>query len=237
MDKIYSRKVIKVPKIKMFFSNNRKSSKMVKVIAVFAIAFAVVFGIYSSINPVYDSLARNQAKVISTEIVNIESSKILREINYEDLVKIEKDNNNNITMLKFDVIKMNMLASDIAYNIQAQLNNPESNIISIPLGSFFGIKYIAGIGPRIEVKLLPAGNVITDFRSSFESVGINQTIHRIYLKVTSKVSIISGYDIIQEDITNQVLMAETVIVGKIPESYYNLSTDELQPEDTTTLMR
>lgn len=170
MDKIYSRKVIKLPKINRSFSNNNREGKMVKVIAVLAIAFAVVLSVNNSINPIYNLLAKHQAKSISTEILNVESSKLLKDIKYEDLVKIERDSSENINMLKFDVVRMNLLASDIAYNVQTELNNKKEDIIQIPLGSLFGIKYLSGFGPKINIKIVPAGNLDTEFKSEFESV-------------------------------------------------------------------
>lgn len=230
-DKIYSRKVIKIPKIKMNYS---KKTIFIKVIVIFTIAFTVLLGINQSMQPVFKELAKNEAKVISTEILNIESSKVLKNVSYEDLVKVEKDNNNTITMLKFDVMEMNMLASDIAYNIQQELNKKENDEIYIPMGSLSGISYLSGFGPKIKMQIIPAGNVITDFKSVFEDSGINQTIHRIYLDVVCQVNIVSPYETIQENILNQILMAETVIVGEIPETYYNL--EGVQKEETVDLI-
>ena len=211
-DKIYSRKRIQIPKFRW---NYPEKKNFVKVIVILTIAFTVLFSVNSSIEPIFKELAKNKAKEVATEILNIESSKVLKDVHYEDLVKIEKDDNNTITMLKFDVIEMDMLAS-------------------IPLGSLAGVPYFAGIGPKIQIQIIPAGNVITDFKSVFEEKGINQTIHRIYLDVICQINIISQYEVIKEDILNQILMAESIIVGKIPESYYNL--EGVKMEDTIDLM-
>lgn len=230
-DKIYSRKRIQIPKFRW---NYPEKKNFVKVIVILTIAFTVLFSVNSSIEPIFKELAKNKAKEVATEILNIESSKVLKDVHYEDLVKIEKDDNNTITMLKFDVIEMDMLASDMAYNIQQELDKEENNKLSIPLGSLAGVPYFAGIGPKIQIQIIPAGNVITDFKSVFEEKGINQTIHRIYLDVICQINIISQYEVIKEDILNQILMAESIIVGKIPESYYNL--EGVKMEDTIDLM-
>ena len=89
-------------------------------------------------------------------------------------------------------------------------------------GSITGSRYLAGVGPRIQIKILPLGSVTTDFKSKFESSGINQTIHKIYLDVACKVNVVTPYDSIETEIVNQVLMTESVIIGEIPETYYNL---------------
>ncbi len=66
------------------------------------------------------------------------------------------------------------------------------------------------------------GDVETDLRSEFTSQGINQTLHRVYLQVKCEVNILTPFDNISREITNQVLLMENVIVGNIPNTYYNL---------------
>lgn len=128
----------------------------------------------------------------------------------------------NIKMLKMNTMKINMLASDIAYNIQQELYKQENSNIAMPLGSITGSRYLTGFGPKIQIKILPVGSVITNFKSEFQAAGINQTIHRLYLEVTCRITIITPYDSVEADILNQILMTESVIVGEIPEAYYNL---------------
>ena len=189
---------------------------------IFIIAFITMTAIIQRINPMFNTVCKEKAKAIATEIVNKQASKILKGINYEDLVKIEKDKAQNIKLLKLNTVKINMLASEIAYNVQQELYKTENNQIKIPIGSITGLKYLVGFGPKINISIYPVGSVTTKFNSEFNSAGINQTIHRIYLDVSCKVTIVTPYDKIESEITNQVLMTELVIVGNIPETYYNL---------------
>ena len=85
-----------------------------------------------------------------------------------------------------------------------------------------GIRFLSGMGPSIPMKLSTTGTVETNVRSEFESKGINQTIHRLYLDVECRVSILTPYNTIEDSITNQVVLIENVIVGLIPSTYYNL---------------
>lgn len=78
------------------------------------------------------------------------------------------------------------------------------------------------MGPDITIKMMTDGNVITDLKSEFKEAGINQTLHRVYLEVVCNVTILTPYETITETITNQVLLIEGVIVGNIPDAYYNL---------------
>ena len=89
-------------------------------------------------------------------------------------------------------------------------------------GSFTGFKLLSGKGPRINIQIVPIGNVETDLRTEFSAKGINQTLHRIYLQVNAKVDILTPFHNIEKQISNQVLLVENIIVGNIPESYYNL---------------
>lgn len=70
--------------------------------------------------------------------------------------------------------------------------------------------------------MMTEGTVETDLKSEFKDAGINQTLHRIYLEVKCNVNILTPYDTITETITNQVLLTEGVIIGNIPNTYYNL---------------
>lgn len=90
-------------------------------------------------------------------------------------------------------------------------------------GSFTGFKLLSGKGPGIPIRISTIGNVETDLRSEFTSQGINQTLHRVYLQVECEVSVLTPFENITEKITNQVLIAENVIVGKIPNTYYNFN--------------
>ena len=92
----------------------------------------------------------------------------------------------------------------------------------MPFGSFTGINLLSGRGPGIEIRISSIGNVETDLRSEFTAQGINQTLHRIYLQVKCQVSILTPFEDITRDITNQVLIMENVIVGTIPDTYYNI---------------
>ena len=78
------------------------------------------------------------------------------------------------------------------------------------------------MGPNIPIKISTSGTVITKVRSEFENAGINQTIHRIYLDVSCSVSLLTPYNVVEEKITNEVLLIENVVVGLIPSTYYNL---------------
>ncbi len=89
-------------------------------------------------------------------------------------------------------------------------------------GSFTGVRILSGLGPSIPIKFASSGIVETKIRSEFQSTGINQTIHKIYLEVTCTVSVLTPYNVVDKKITNEVLLLENIVVGLIPNTYYNL---------------
>ena len=153
--------------------------------------------------------------------MNNASNIVLEKINYNDIVKIEIDGDNN-KVLKTDVTIINKIASNIALEIQKELNELEKQKVKIPLGSLTGNKYLAGVGPSININVITSKNILTEIKNEFESKGINQTVYRIYLELTCDVNIVTQYKTIEDKIINQVLLVEIVIVGDVPNSYYNL---------------
>ena len=125
-------------------------------------------------------------------------------------------------MIKSNMIPINEIISDVAVKIQNSINDRGKENIKITIGSFTGSKLLSGSGPGIPIKISSIGNVETDLRSEFSAQGINQTLHRVYLQVDCEVSVLTPYNTISEKVSNQVLLIENVIVGKIPNTYYNL---------------
>ena len=201
--------------------NSKKLKKMMPIIIIFFIAIIVCYTIWKSFIPIFEILCKDEAKMIATIITNEETTNVMNKYNYETFFNIEKAENGDIQMISANVLRINQITSDIALNIQKSLRNEDKRSISIATGSLTGIRILAGFGPRIPVKLSTAGNVETDLKSEFTSQGVNQTIHRVYLEVSSTVNILTPFSTIQENIQNQILFLENVILGQIPSSYYN----------------
>ena len=195
---------------------------MLKVIVILMIAFLVAKLILDSILPVFDKMCEEKAISIATVISNNKATEVMAEHTYDEIFTIEKDKNGNIAMIKSNVIPINEIISDVAVKIQEELEKREDDNIQIPLGSITGFKLLAGTGPNINIKIIPAGSVETDLRSEFVEQGINQTLHRVYLQVDCQVTIVTPYNEISKKISNQVLLIENVIIGNIPSTYLNI---------------
>ena len=224
MDKIYSRPRIKIPKIQMFYNrnNNKRKKKATFVIIVILIVILIVQLTLDYITPMFEEMCYLKARQIAAQIVNKKTKESIENIDYNDLITIIRDNNGNITMIKANVISINRISAALTIDIQEALENEEQTQIKIPLGSLSRNQIFANLGPQISIKIIPSGLVTTDFKSEFIEAGINQTIHRIYLYTVCRVNIVTPIKTITNDISNEVMVAESVIVGPVPDSYYNL---------------
>ena len=162
--------------------------------------------------------AKSEAMLICNNVI----SECVKKYNYSDFVIIHNDKNQNIKMLESNTVNINKIISMITKKIQNSINNEKDKDIYIRFGSFTGVNLLAGRGPKIPIKISTIGNVKTEFKSEFINKGINQTLHRLYLEIYCEISILTPFNTINEKINNQFIMAENIIVGNIPSTYYNL---------------
>ena len=224
MDKIYSRPRIKLPKINLLYKrNNRKQKKKIqKVLISILIILLIIKLLFDYINPMFEEMCIAKAKSIAIQIINIKTQNSIDKIDYNDIVTIIKDNNGNITMVKANALSINRISVELTTDIQNAFENENQTSIYIPIGSIFGNEILSNVGPQIPIQINPTGVVTTQFRSEFEAAGINQTIHRIYLYTVCKINIITPLRTMSNEVTSEVIVAESVIVGPVPDSYYNL---------------
>ncbi len=195
--------------------------KFISYVLIILIALSCL-AMYKSIVPIFETICIDEANAIATRITNDGSSKVMKEYTYNDMFTIEKDENGNIQMINANVFVINQIQSYLSSYIQNAMDNNSSSTVRLALGSFTGIKMLSGIGTDIKIKLSSAGRINTNLKSEFEAQGINQTIHRIYLQLECKVDVLTPFNTIEQNISNQVLLAENVILGQVPDTYYNL---------------
>ena len=155
------------------------------------------------------------------------------EVGYLDLIILDRDEFGKILALRANVIEMNQIASEVSVRIQEMNDQLEETYIRIPLGNFTGNSLLSGFGPPVKIKIIPTGTVHLDFKTEFVSAGINQIRHRIYLEVTMNMGIVGPLVSNSVKVVNNVDIAETVLIGEVPETFYNLegvreeATDDL----------
>ncbi len=146
---------------------------------------------------------------------------------YTDLISIQKDNEGNIALISANTVLMNSLAAKTANCAQDKILSIGEQGISIPLGTIIGGQFLSGRGPAVKVKIEPVGSVTSEFKTAFEDAGINQTRHKIYIVLTATVKIVVGNASQSVDISSQVLISDTIIIGDVPQNYFQGTQDQL----------
>lgn len=197
-------------------------------IFIFILAAAVLLVIlisYGTLSTVIVDLAVSEAYDNITYTVNevLADEVIAETIDYNDMVSLITDNNGNITALVTNMANVNYLQAKITNAIVKKFAESDVTKVEIPIGSLFGNAFLSGHGPRISANILSVINVNTTFRNEFSDAGINQTRHRIMMDVDVTLGILlAGYQNRWDTVTTEITVAETVIVGSVPNTYANL---------------
>ena len=227
-DKLYSRRRIKLINLKRI--REIKSFKIILLIAFFSIVIVLVIFLKSSY-PVFKATCETAASSKGVSIINDEVNAVMKDYSYDDLINIEKDTQGKISLIKADVIKLNEIVTKIVSNIQEEFDKIPRITVFINMGSVSGISMLKNFDPKFDIELESSGRISSNVKTEFTSVGINQTQHKIYLQIDSRVGILTPFSAFGKDIKTDVLLTEAVIVGEVPDSYYNLDGLE-SPDDT-----
>ena len=151
-------------------------------------------------------------------------------IDYEQLVDFDKDADGHVTALRSNMAAFNRLQASIADDILQRMAEVSSTDLAIPIGTLTGSPLRAGRGPCLRVRMQSVGTATARFDNQFSSAGINQTRHRIILDVDVHVSILLPGLTTYTKVSNEISVAETIIVGGVPETYTYFSTtpDEIE---------
>jgi sporulation protein YunB len=199
------------------------------VIILLVLVFVGYLLIDNAVRPAILSLTEARLSAIGVRAMNEAVQETIGDggIVYTDLINIQKDNEGNITLMSVNMALMNSLAAQTANCAQDKILNIGEQGISIPIGTIIGGQLLTGRGPAVNVRIEPVGSVITKFGSEFKEAGINQTRHKIYIVLTATVRIVVGNTSQSVDITTQVLISETIIVGEVPQNYFQGTQNEL----------
>lgn len=176
--------------------------------------------------PILVSLATARVSNTVNGIVVEAVQEVIRsgQADYSTLVHLELDSTGRVAALKSDMAAFNRLQSRIADEILLRLSEVSTSELSIPLGTLTGSSLLAGRGPSIRVRMQAVGSTTATLRNSFTDAGINQTRHQILLDVTVSMSILLPGFAASTQVSNELSIAETVIVGSVPETYTYFST-------------
>lgn len=212
----------------MVASPQRKKSLSRKLLRWTVITFLLLTAAFlvleNNLSQVILDMAYADAYSLAVKVINSAVADIMHSgITFDDLITVHMDDKGKVTMLQANTVRMNDLATRTALQAQEKLQETKNQVIIIPFGAAIGIKFLAGSGPGIPVKILPVGAVSTQYISEFESAGINQTRFKILLstKTTVRLVIPTGAKLVE--LVSTVPIAESIIVGDVPSQFVDLN--------------
>ncbi len=183
------------------------------------IAFFVFRERYSS---AIRSLAETQVKNATSDLINdaIDQQIVNGNIQYDRIVYFEKDLEGNITALKTNMSEVNRLKTAILNIINDEILALDATNIGIPVGNLIFPELFPGKGPNIPVQIIAIRNSDARFLSDFTEAGINQTLQQLTMEISVDVTVLVLGKTNSFTITSQVVVAETIIVGQVPDTYF-----------------
>lgn len=200
----------------------RRLRAAARLLLLLIVAACILFLMFRSrYREVVQSLAQTQVKNTTSDLTNDAIAKQIANgvIQYDRLVYFEKDLDGRITALKTNIGEVNRLKTDILNIINDEILALDTADLGIPLGSIFLPEFFAGKGPAIPVHILAIRNSDAVFTSNFSQAGINQTLHQLNMIVNVDVSVLVLGQTSSFSLNSEVVVAETVIVGEVPNTF------------------
>ena len=203
---------------------SRTRNRSLKGVGIFFTLFFLIFLIwliFTKLQPSFIEYAKVYSNNIANEVVNSAVDDVFVKEEYQSLAKIMENSSENIKAIETDTAKINRLKSAIIQSMQKNIDSHKSDTVYVPLGSCSNLYFLAGLGPKVPIRIYPVSIVNADFKESFDSVGINQVKHNLYLDVSMKMSFVGMMFAQSDTVETSVLLNETIIVGDTPTYYGN----------------
>ena len=168
-------------------------------------------------------IAVSDASDLVTAQVNAVIASILREGDYDGdyFVTFEKNDRGEVTAISSNMARINALSAQILDRVIGATENRTLNV-EIPLGNLTGVSLLMGRGPKVPVKIIALTSSHVEFSNNIVTAGINQTKHQINLEVLVDIDILIPWATENARDATEVLIADTIVVGQVPETYFNL---------------
>lgn len=198
--------------------------------SVFWVIFTLVLGVGAAVILIVNLNARLRPILLELAIAQtsncitaaVDRAVAEQAVEYSDLVQFERASNGEIIAMTSNMAQANRLRAqllDVALN---SLDGLETLQIGIPIGTILDVDIFSGLGPEIDVRILYTGTASAEFNNSFFSAGINQTCHQIIFSIDADVVVLLPGKQHRTSVSTDVCVAETIIVGKVPDTYLNL---------------
>lgn len=188
---------------------------------------------WQRLDPLVRDMAVTQAKNAVTIAVNeaIAEKMLAGELDYGNLVLLQTGADGSVSAMQTDMSRVNRLRAELTRDIIQRIMGTETADLSVPLGNLIGGTLLSGRGPDVPIRIISVSQADTTLQNRFQSAGINQTLHQIQAAVTVEVYVLIPGDSVCSSVSTLVTVAETLIVGKVPENYTFFEADEQWDEN------
>lgn len=206
-------------------------NKVILALLIILLLLILLYLIFSvRLLPVIKTMAVNNARTTAISTINNAAGKVLKDnkIDYDKLITLEKDSNGKINAVKADTLEIDLLKYQITNEAVKEINSINSSSLDVPVGTVIGGQLFSGMGPRVHVTIEPVGNVETNIENKFTSTGINQTRQEVILDVRASITVIVSSYNVSTNVDTNFDIADTIIVGDVPDSYMQITDDSSQ---------
>ena len=205
----------------------RRRVVMACVLAVVGLIAAGIILVEQNLTKVVLSMAQAQARAMAVQVLNQSAAELLAtgNVSYDSLMNVTTDGSGQVRLIQANTPEMNRLASRASLLAQEKLLEKGEQSVKVPLGSALGLTLFGGAGPKVSVRILPVGSVHAQFHTDFQTAGINQTRHRVTLVLTAQVQLVVPTGAQRVEVSTQVAMAESIIVGEVPQTFTDVGDD------------
>ena len=213
-DKIYTRNRIRIPNFKSKKVNPVKFS----IYLIFLILIGIVTSFIYAAFPIFKASCESAAGSKATNITNEAVMEIMESYTYNDLMNIQKDGNGKINLLEANIVTINQVIAKIVSKIQKEIDNAPRTTVFINMGSITGISVFNTVGPQFDIELETAGRIISNVKTEFIDLNTN-------------IGILTPYGNFSRNFETSVLLTQAIIVGEVPETYYDFNGSYTNEED------
>ncbi|MFX4261565.1 sporulation protein YunB [Pelotomaculum propionicicum] len=206
------------------FKRRRKRKTVFSIAFINIIVIGAVLMADLALRDTFFNIAETRAVQIATEAANkaLQQEVADENIQYQDFILIHKDSDGHIVLMQANTVRVNKFASDTTLAVQKALEDLRWQSFGIPAGQILGIPFFANLGPKINYIILPVGSVRVNVVDKFETAGINQTRHSIYLNFDTNVRVVIPSKGGEAVVGMQVPLVDSIIVGNVPSTFVSV---------------
>ncbi len=203
-----------------------KRRALAAALALLLLCAALFFYLNANMRPAIIAQAESKIRAVSAKAMNDAILSSMDDDHAQAQLIDVQDDGSHVYLLRANTRNMNVLAADCAEEAQQRIASLGQQGIAVPLGTITGIAFLSGRGPLLHVSFTPVGSVQSAYSSEFVSAGINQTLYRVNLRLTSSVKLILPGFTETINVHAEAAICESVLVGEVPQVYTNVANEE-----------